>query len=415
MKYLIMLACMVIQICLGGVYAWSSFVPELETSFALSNAQTQLVFGCLFGVFTLSMVVSGRVLERLGPRATATIGALLFGTGYLVASFSGGQFALILLGISVFVGAGTGFGYVCPLSTCMKWFPSQRGLATGVSMAGFGGGAVVLSALAEHLLSGGMPVLVVFRGIGIAYGAALLAAAAVLRLPASSGESHSRSTFSSVFLARDPFFLSLLIGMFSGTFAGMLVIGNLKPLALYAGIPAVAAAAAISAFALGNASGRIASGWISDRTDERIVPLKLAALGAALALLWLANTPALFIAGAFAVGVAFGACFVVYAAQVASRYGWARVAGIYPLVFLAYGAAGVAGPSLGGWMYDTTSSYSTALALSCGVVGFGMVASAWLLRKARASASETGQSLPYAAAHERRDGVAEACPVHSDD
>ncbi|MFP4105367.1 MAG: MFS transporter [Phycisphaerae bacterium] len=387
MKYIILLASLVIQICLGGVYAWSALVPALQDTVDFSVAQTQIIFGCLFAVFTLSMVLSGKLLDRLGPRWIASIGAVLFGAGYVLASFSGGNFPVMLLGIGVLTGAGTGFGYVCPLTTCMRWFPNRRGLVTGVSMAGFGGGAVLLSALAEHLLSDGMHVLTFFRWIGLGYGLALLAAALVLRFPESVKAVASRPASVAKTFAADPFFfLCLLLGMFCGTFAGMLVIGNLKPIGLAAGVPAVQATAAISVFAAGNAAGRVTWGWLSDRVDARLIPIKMTVLGVPIALLAWVSSSAMFIIVSFAVGFGFGACFVVYAAQVASRYGLARVGGIYPVVFLAYGLAGILGPSLGGWLYDTTDSYGSAIALGCGVLAVGLIGSTLLLWKANSTA-----------------------------
>ena len=385
MRYIILIASVVIQICLGGIYAWSELVPALEETVGLSIAQTQIIFGCLFGVFTVSMVLAGKLLYRFGPRVLAGVAGLFFGAGYLVASYSGGSFPLMLLGISLLAGIGTGTGYVCPLTTCMKWFPNHRGLVTGISMAGFGGGAVLLSALAEHLLSSGMHVLTVFRWIGITYGVALVAAAIVLKFPSCALAVRMRPAPPLRFLARDPFFLTLILGMFCGTFAGMLVIGNLKPMGLSLGIADLSATIAISVFALGNASGRITWGWISDRTDERMVPVKLGALALPLALLPWVNSGTAFIVTSFGVGFGFGACFVVYAARVASQYGPARVGGVYPLVFLAYGLAGVVGPPLGGWLYDTTSSYRLAIVLSLAVVLLGLFGSLWLLRKTRAS------------------------------
>ncbi|MFP4139075.1 MAG: MFS transporter [Phycisphaerae bacterium] len=385
MKYVILSASIVIQVCLGGIYAWSSLVPALKESVHLSTTQTQIIFGVLFATFTVSMVVAGRLLDRLGPRVIAGIGGLFFGAGYFLASFSGGHLAVMLLGISLLAGVGTGLGYVCPLATCMKWFPDKRGLVTGISMAGFGGGAVLLAGLAEHLLSRGVHVLMVFRWIGIGYGVALLIASAMLSFPDAGKGVRPRRAPVAKALLRDPFFLSLVLGMFCGTFAGMLVIGNLKPIGLSAGIPAASASAAIGAFAIGNASGRIIWGWISDRTDHRMVPVKLAALGLPLALLAWVSSPTLFVLVSFAVGFGFGACFVLYAAQVAARYGLARVGGVYPIVFLAYGVAGLVGPVLGGWLYDTTASYTPAIAVSCGVVAVGLIGSILLLRQATRS------------------------------
>jgi MFS transporter, OFA family, oxalate/formate antiporter len=81
-KYFILLASVLIQICIGGLYAWSEFVPALKRSYGLSTAQTQLIFGSLIAVFTLSMVVAGRLLSRFGPRWIAAFGGLAFGGGY---------------------------------------------------------------------------------------------------------------------------------------------------------------------------------------------------------------------------------------------------------------------------------------------------------------------------------------------
>ena len=330
MRHVILLAAVVIQVCLGGIYAWSTFVPYLVTSVDLSVTQTQVIFGLLFGVFTVSMVFAGRLVERWGPRVIAGIGGLFFATGYLIASRSDGSFPLMLLGISLLAGIGTGAGYVCALTTCMKWFPDRKGLVTGMVMAGFGGGAVLLSTLAEHLLSSGVDVLALFAWIGLAYGAAILTAAMVLRFPAKVRPGHVRTAPPLQRLVRDPFFLALVLGMFCGTFAGMLVIGNLTPMALSVDIPAGSAAAAVSVFAIGNATGRITWGWIADRTSEWMIPVKLAALAVPLALLAWVSTPAPFIGLSFAIGFGFGACFVLYAANVAARYGLSAVAADLP-------------------------------------------------------------------------------------
>jgi OFA family oxalate/formate antiporter-like MFS transporter len=383
MRYIILTACVIIQVCLGGVYAWSGLAPALKETVGLSTAQTQIIFGGLFAAFTLSMIGAGKLLDRLGPRLVAGIGGLLFGSGYVIASLWGGNFAMMLLGISLLAGVGTGFGYVCPLATGMRWFPNHRGLVTGVAMAGFGGGAVLLSSLVEYLLSGGMHVLVVLQWIGLSYGVVLVISAAVLRFPTAETVGRATEPIAVGRLVREPLFRLLVLGMFAGTFAGMLVIGNLKMIALSKGIDSLAATWSISAFAMGNAAGRITWGLICDRRDERVIPLKLMSLALPLAALIWSHAAWVFIVFSFAVGFGFGACFVVYAAQVASRYGPARVGSIYPLVFLAYGAAGIVGPPVGGLLYDVTGSYTPAIVLSCGVLGLGLVGSLGLLRRLR--------------------------------
>ncbi len=395
MRYAVLAASVVIQVCLGGLYAWSSFVPALRDSYGLSSAQTQLIFGLMIAVFTLATVPAGRLLERRGPRWLVLASGLLFAAGYLLASFSGGSFALLLVGIGVIAGIGTGLGYVCPLATGMRWFPDHKGLVTGLAVAGFGAGAVLLSNLAEILAARGADTLSIFRWIGIAYGVVIALAALAMRFPASGRLSKAASVPTGRRLRRDPFFYGLLVGIFSGTFAGLLVIGNLKPIVLAGGIPPVHAALAISVFAAGNASGRIAWGWLSDRFGQRTVWLSLTFLALAVVVLGVgAQSIAGGLVAAFLVGFGFGACFIVYAAQVASRFGPERLGRVYPFVFLGYGAAGVVGPWVGGWLYDLTGSYDSALLLSLAVVVAGLAGSLWLLRQASTGREEISTRTP---------------------
>jgi OFA family oxalate/formate antiporter-like MFS transporter len=262
----------------------------------------------------------------------------------------------------------------------VQWFPNHKGLVTGISVAGFGGGAVVLSSLAEYWLGHGVDVLVVLRWVGLAWGGVIVLAALPLHAPAGGHVGRSEHLGSIRRRLGDRFFLALLAGMFCGTFAGLLVIGNLKPIALAGGIGPVQAAAAISLFAVGNAAGRISWGWIADRIGERSIWMSLVLLAGAVApLLAVGSSPVGFMAVTALIGFGFGACFVVYAAAVAHRYGPAMVGKLYPLVFLAYGLAGITGPALGGWLYDATGQYTHAILASVGILLVGLVIACVLL------------------------------------
>lgn len=386
MKYLILIAAVLVQICLGGVYAWTTFVPALKEMYGFSTAQTQLVFGVLIAVFTLSMVAVGRTVDRRGPRPLLLASGVLFTAGYGIASLSGGSFWLVLFGIGVVGGAATGLGYVCPLTTSVRWFPEHKGLVTGIAVAGFGGGAVVQSSFASALLARGVDVLHVFGWLGAVYGAIILAAALVIRFPRTAASGPSSATRAAVVppLHRDPYFWSLFVAMFSGTFAGLLVVGNLKPIAQWFGFSAPTAVAAVSLFAAGNAVGRIVWGYFIDRFKERIVSVSLAVFAVVLAALWrLPHHESLFLVLVFLAGASFGACFVVYAALTASCYGAEHLGAVYPYVFLSYGIAGIAGPALGGWLHDISGSYSVALAVSIALLVQGILAYAALERFAR--------------------------------
>lgn len=364
-------AAIVIQACLGGIYAWSAFVAPLRKEYGFTSGQTQLVFGLAIATFTVAMVFAGRLLPRWGPRRVALLGGGLFACGHWIAGRSDGRFAWLLVGFGLLHGASIGCGYVAALTAGIQWFPRNRGLVTGVAVAGFGAGAIVLSSLADSLMKAGWTVLRIFQAIGWGYGATVCFAACFLfRPPRAAGGGVDLRTGRN--LSKDPFFRAMVAGVFCGTFAGLLVVGNLEPIGMDGGLTSGAATIAVGLFAVGNAAGRIAWGWISDRLGYITVPVSLLFLGASLVFLMLARFSAVaFWTGSFMVGLGFGACFVLYAAQVASRYGTAEVARVYPLVFLAYGVAGITGPPLGGYLYDLTRNYGWSLVAGVAVLAIG--------------------------------------------
>lgn len=384
-RYVILVASVIMQLCLGGVYAWSVFVTPLISDYGFSAAKTQIVFGVAIAAFTVAMVFAGRLQERRGPRFVATIGGLLFGCGYIIASFSGGAFPLILLGIGLIGGIGIGFGYVCPLATCVKWFPESKGLVTGLAVAGFGGGAVVLSQVAGTLLDRGSNVLQVFRIVGLIYGVVVVSCAMLLRNPGGVlQETRGGVPIGNLFRQRN--FWSLFAGMFCGTFAGLMVIGNTKPIGVSAGLDPKQAGLAVASLAVGNAIGRVLWGAIHDRIGRSAIPLSLAALCmAVLLLLPSASLGSTFSLVASLIGFGFGACFVVYAAQVAAEYGPNAVGTVYPFIFLSYGSSGILGPTVGGALFDKTGNYAASLGVAALITALGIAATV-LLAKGKSNA-----------------------------
>lgn len=393
--YAVLAASIVMQVGLGSVYAWSVFVPSLTNIYGMTQAQSQVIFGTTIAVFTLSMVLAGKLQNRYGPAPVGFVGGVLFGAGYLIASFSGGEFVRLLLGIGFVAGAGTGFGYVCPLATCIKWFPDRKGLVSGLAVAGFGGGAVLLSALAGRLFAEGRTVLEVFRVVGIWYGVAIVGASLLLANP----REYKARTFGESRVGRQVFsdrrFWRLVTGIWAGTFGGLLVIGNLQPIGLASSVPSGFAAAAVGSFAIGNSLGRLGWGALTDRIGDRAIPASLLFLGAAIALLLVPfPAPWSFVAVSLLAGFGFGACFVVYMAQTVNDFGAENMASVYPYIFLAYGFSGIAGPTVGGWLYDMSGSYFGAILVGAGVVLSGAVAQHLLLlpRKASLRTAETASA-----------------------
>lgn len=390
-RWVVLTAGIVIQTILGGIYAWSVFVPYLTEGYGLTKGQCGNVFGLAIAVFTLSMIGGGHLLSARGPRITAFVGAVLFMAGYAVAAATGGRFWGLLLGVSVLSGAGIGFGYVCPLTVGMQWFPKYKGLITGVSVAGFGGGAIILSSVATSLLSDGMDVLRFFAWLSGVAGGLLICGALLLSVPDGIDASTAKKGFWGDVLSW-PFALCLF-GIFMGTFSGLLVIGNLTPIVLDTGLSVALAATAVSVFAVGNAAGRIAWGFLFDRIRYGTIPASLACFALVLVVLWFAHSSWLVLLCAGLLGFGFGANFVIYASALSSHFDIAVFPRLYPICFLGYGLAGTIGPGVGGHLADVTESYDLALAISTGMVAFAAVLTLFGLRVFRAG-SPREQPLP---------------------
>jgi MFS family permease len=156
-------ASIAIHLCIGSVYAWSIFNPHLvrELGVAASSAEdwslpsVVRVFAIAILFLGASAAVAGKWLEDVGPRMVGVVAACLWGGGYIVGGFGilYHQLWLLYLGYGVLGGCGLGLGYVSPVSTLIRWFPDRRGMATGLAIMGFGGGAMIATPIKEALLS----------------------------------------------------------------------------------------------------------------------------------------------------------------------------------------------------------------------------------------------------------------------
>ncbi len=155
-------ASIAIHLCIGSVYAWSVFNPPLtkELGVAASAAgdwslsSVVWIFSVAIVVLGLTAAVGGKWLEKVGPRYVGVVAATLWGGGFIVGSvgIATHQLWLLYLGYGVLGGAGLGLGYVSPVSTLIRWFPDRRGMATGMAIMGFGGGAMIGAPLKSWLL-----------------------------------------------------------------------------------------------------------------------------------------------------------------------------------------------------------------------------------------------------------------------
>lgn len=143
-----------LQVVLGTVYAWSFFQGPISVAHGWSNVQTMWIFSLAILFLGLSAAVGGIILPKYGPRKLASIGALLYGIGYLISAYAMyiSSLYLFYLGFGVIGGIGLGLGYVTPVATALKWFPDKKGFITGMVVMGFGLGALAMSKLIAPIL-----------------------------------------------------------------------------------------------------------------------------------------------------------------------------------------------------------------------------------------------------------------------
>ena len=162
-RWLVPPASIAIHLCIGSVYAWSVFNPALSRELGVVSAAAGdwslsgivWIFSVAIVFLGLSAAFAGKWLEEVGPRMVGVVAAFLWGGGFIIGSvgISLHQLWLIYLGYGVLGGCGLGLGYVSPVSTLLRWFPDRRGMATGMAIMGFGGGAMIAAPVKDWLLS----------------------------------------------------------------------------------------------------------------------------------------------------------------------------------------------------------------------------------------------------------------------
>ncbi len=381
-----------IQLCLGAIYAWSAFTGKLTAEpFAFTKTETQIVFSVGLLAFAVVMaLVAGPWQNKAGPRVVATTGGLVLGVGYVLAGLSGTSFWGILLGVGLLGGAGIGLGYVCPIAALVKWFPDKKGLITGLAVAGFGFGALVWIKLTSGFKFGpvdltpgwgglygmGWSVSRVFILYGVVFATLVVLAAVVMKNPpagwlpagwtpptAAAAAKSGGVNFEVREMVRTSQFWKVFSAFLVGATAGLMVIGVIQLFgrdALAANGVDPAQANVITGTAMGlfyalmNGLGRIVWGSLSDRMGRKNAIATMCFLQGLVMIAFYfvgGREWGIYLAAA-AIGFNFGGNFALFPAITADYFGNAKVGTNYPWVFLSYGVGGVIGPVLGGFMGD---------------------------------------------------------------
>jgi OFA family oxalate/formate antiporter-like MFS transporter len=360
------------NLALGSLYAWSVFVLPLEKEFGWTRAETSWVFTIAVVSFALSFVLAGRIQDLRGPRICAAIGGTLVGIGFILASYTTSLVYLYVV-FGAVVGIGNGFGYATPVPVASKWFPDKRGLVVGLMVGGYGAGSAIFGPVANSLIGsvGWRPT---FQILGVLFFVMGMIGTALLKNPPAGyqppgwkppqGATAQRTSrdYSTGEMLRTPTFYALWVAYCLGATAGLMTISQLVPFARDAGLGAAAATFAITIGAVGNAGGRILSGWLSD-TLGRLTTLRVMVLLSAVAMpLWVAvrSEVVLFYIIAVIVYWYYGTQLSVFASTTADMYGTRNLGMNYGLLFTAWGTAGIIGPVIAAQVFDAFGDYRYA-------------------------------------------------------
>jgi OFA family oxalate/formate antiporter-like MFS transporter len=395
---------MLLNLALGAFYAWSVFVLPLEKEFGWSRTSTSSVFTIAIVITIASFAIAGRIQDTRGPRVCAAIGATLLGLGFFLTSYT--TSLLYLRGAyGIVVGLGNGIGYAASVPVVSKWFPDRRGLAVGLTVGAYGAGSAIIGPVASHLMEsiGWRPT---FRLLGVAFSVVGTTGAWLLknppkgyrpagwRLPTIAGGATSPSEVPTREMLRTTTFYALWVAYCLGATAGMMTISQLVPFARSAGLGAATATFALTVGAIGNAGGRIFSGWLSDKLG-RLATLRVMVVGSALAMpalfAWRTEVVPFYLLVA-AVYWCYGTLLSVFASTCADFYGTRYLGLNYGVLFTGLGTAGVVGPFIGARAFDAFGDYRVAFyaASLLALIAFGAL---WFARPPSRTVQDLGPAV----------------------
>ncbi len=386
-RWLIAAAAVLMQLCLGAVYAWSVFIKPLTATQPWSLVQVSATFTIAMATLGVGTVIGGLWQDRVGPRIVSTVAGLFYGCGFLVSAWGVTHHSLYTLwaGYGLMSGLGMGMGYICPVATITKWFPDLRGVMTGAAVMGFGAGAVVMSKIAARIVTDPTRVPFAFETFGIAYLILVVFAAQFLKNPVhgwcpegwkpvsavARTATTQHYTVSEALRTWRFWLLWLLISL--NTSAGISIISQASPLAQQQlHVTEVTAATIVAMISVFNATGRVFWAWISDLIGRAQTYFTLFAIQVFLFfILPSVHDTVLFSITVCAIGLCYGGGFGVMPSFAADYFGSANIGGIYGWILLGWGFAAIPSPLFIAHVKEATGTYSYAIYL----VGFLMLIS----------------------------------------
>ncbi|MEU6770687.1 OFA family MFS transporter [Streptomyces sp. NPDC046759] len=366
-RWLVPPAALSVHLSIGQAYAWSVFKPPLESALHLDGTESALPFQLAIVMLGLSAAFGGTLVERNGPRWAMTVSLVCFSSGFLISALGAGtgQYWLIVLGYGFVGGIGLGIGYISPVSTLIKWFPDRPGMATGIAIMGFGGGALIASPWSAQMLASfgtdNDGIALAFLVHGLSYALFMTLGVLLVRVPrpeererTASGPSAAEGMQVSARNAvRTPQFWCLWIVLCMNVTAGIGILEKAAPMItdLFAGsstpVSASAAAGFVALLSAANMAGRIGWSSASDLIGRKNVYRGYLGVGALMYLLIALfgdSSKPLFVLCALVILSFYGGGFATVPAYLKDLFGTYEIGAIHGRLLTAWSTAGVLGP-----------------------------------------------------------------------
>ena len=358
-------------------YSWTQFVPEIQKLHGWDRAAIQATFSLFVVVQTWCTPFVGAMIDRLGPRALVIFGGLLTGLAWVINSY-----ATSLTGFyvgAVVGGLGVGSVYATCINNAIKWFPDKRGLAVGLTAAGYGSGTILtVIPISRMIVSSGYQS--TFFTFGLIQGVVIMLFASFLRAPtpgaitfsASASVKQSRRDYTLAEALRTPVFW-VMLAMFTMTVTGgLMAVAQLSVIAEDLGVRSIemnfvfftmaALPFALMMNTIVNGVSRPVFGWLSDhigREQVMFLAFSLEAIGI-LALGWYGSNPWAFVVLSGIVFFAWGEVYSLFSATAGDTFGTKNIGTIYGLLYCAKGVAALLVP-FGNVLMEATGTWTSVL------------------------------------------------------
>lgn len=366
-KWFIILAAVGIHISIGSVYAWSVFTTPIMEYFGCSLGAVQFAFSLAILFLGFSASFLGKYVEKYGSKKAGLISTFcytvgLLGTGLAIQMKS---IPLLYLFYGVIGGIGLGVGYITPVSTTVKWFPNNRGFATGCAIMGFGFAAFVASPVIQKLIDN-IPLPLVPVVLAVVYCVIMTASSLTFSLPPVEEGSEEKAIMTSGYTAKEAVktwqFPALWTLFFINIFCGIAILSIASPMAQeMAGMTAAQAAAMVGIVGLFNGAGRIAWSSFSDffgRANTYVLFFVIEIIGYYLLVSLTGNA---FVGMVYLLITCYGGGFSCMPAYLSDIFGVKQLSMIHGHILTAWGIAGLLAPMFIAYCKQAYNGYTVVL------------------------------------------------------